>query len=378
MDKKLLFVASTRAHICHFHLPYLRQFKEDGWVVHGACGGDDGEIPCCAHVLHLPLRKRMFALGNFRATHLLKKQILQEKYTSIIVHTSLAAFFTRLAILGMKHRPKVINMVHGYLFDERTPLLKRSILLAAEKLTASVTDLLITMNCCDTEIAKRYKLGTVIETVPGLGVDFSALELHRTGNPAQLRRTLDFKKDDFVLIYPAEFSSRKMQHILLRAMTVLPESTVLVLPGTGQCLAACQKLAQKLGIVHRVRFPGYVEDIAPWYEMANAAVSSSRSEGLPFSMMEAMWFGLPVVASDVKGHTDLIVDKKTGLLYPCGDWVACAEQIRRLTEDPKLVGEFSKSVVEYVRQYDLNCVQPQVMALYRTATCKKETDPYLP
>ena len=213
MDKKLLFVASTRAHICHFHLPYLRQFKEDGWVVHGACGGDDGEIPCCDHVLHLPLRKRMFALGNFRATHLLKKQILQEKYTSIIVHTSLAAFFTRLAILGMKHRPKVINMVHGYLFDERTPLLKRSILLAAEKLTASVTDLLITMNCCDTEIAKRYKLGTVIETVPGLGVDFSALELHRTGNPAQLRRTLDFKKDDFVLIYPAEFSSRKMQHI---------------------------------------------------------------------------------------------------------------------------------------------------------------------
>ena len=66
MDKKLLFVASTRAHICHFHLPYLRQFKEDGWVVHGACGGDDGEIPCCDHVLHLPLRKRMFALGNFR------------------------------------------------------------------------------------------------------------------------------------------------------------------------------------------------------------------------------------------------------------------------------------------------------------------------
>lgn len=365
MDKKLLFVASTRAHICHFHLPYLRQFKEDGWVVHGACGGDDGEIPCCDHVLHLPLRKRMFALGNFRAAHLLKKQILQEKYASIIVHTSLAAFFTRLAVLGMKHRPNVINMVHGYLFDERTPLLKRNLLLAAEKLTASVTDLLITMNHCDTEIAKRHKLGKAIAAVPGLGVDFSSLELHRTGNPMQLRRTLDIKHDDFVLIYPAEFSKRKMQHVLLRAMTVLPERTVLVLPGTGRYLAACQRLAQKLGIAHRVRFPGYVEDIAPWYEAANAAVFSSRSEGLPFSMMEAMYFGLPVVASDVKGHTDLIEGNKTGLLYACGNWKTCAGQLKRLMDDPKLAHSLSHSARNNLNQFDLSNVQPQIMELYR-------------
>lgn len=370
MEKKLLFVASTRAHICHFHLPYLRQFKDEGWTVHAACGGTEGEVPCTDSTLMLPLRKRMISLGNIRAARLLRKQILRERYTAVIVHTSLAAFFTRLAVLGMKDRPAVINMVHGYLFDERTPVLKRGILLAAEKLTAPVTDLVITMNRCDRKIAEKHRLGRRVAFVPGVGVDFAGLERQRTGEPMQLRGALGIKENDFVLIYPAEFSKRKRQTDLLRAMKALPENAVLVLPGAGKQLTACQRMADRLGIAHRVRFPGYVEDIAPWYEMANAAVFSSRSEGLPFSMMEAMYFELPVVASDVKGHADLITDKRTGLLYPCGDHAACAGQIKWLMEHPTLAWSMGMAAAEYVKQYALSAVQPQVMELYRRFAVK--------
>lgn len=366
MKGKLLFVASTRAHICHFHLPYLRQFKQDDWIVHAAYGGNKGKISHVDSVLNLPLQKRMFSCKNFRATSILRKQIQQERYAAVIVHTSLAAFFVRLAVLGMKDRPKVINMVHGYLFDDRTPIHKRCVLLAAEKLTASVTDLLITMNSCDEQIAHKHRLGKKICSVAGLGVDFSALERCRTGCPERLRMELNIKTDDFVLIFPAEFSSRKTQHILLRAMKLLPENTILLLPGAGNNLASCKKLASKLEIGERVRFPGYIEDISPWYEIADAAVSSSRSEGLPFSMMEAMYFGLPVVASAVKGHMDLIEEGKTGLLYPYGDWVACAQQIKRLMEDPQLCQPISMAARQKAKQYDLSIVQPQVMELYRS------------
>lgn len=370
MAEKLLFIASTGEHICHFHLPYLQQFKEEGWIVHAACGGTKGSIPYADSVLYLPFQKQMLSLRNFKAAELLRKQILKERYAAVIVHTSLAAFFTRMAVWGMKDRPALVNMVHGYLFDERTPLLKRTILLAAEKLSASVTDLLITMNGCDEQIAKKHRLGKQICSVPGVGVDFSALESRRTGCPESLRRSLGIKPDDYVLICPAEFSDRKQQHILLRAMTALPQNTVLVLPGAGKRLADCQELAQKLGISRRMRFPGYVEDIGPWYEMANAAVFSSRSEGLPFAVLEAMYFGLPVVASDVKGHVDLITDQKTGLLYPCGDWAACAEQIHRIMEDRELARSISESAQEHVQQCDLPNVQPQVMALYHKAVDK--------
>lgn len=364
MKGKLLFVASTRAHICHFHLPYLRQLRQEDWVVHAACGGEEGEIPYTDYVLLLPFQKRMFSYKNVRATSIIRKQIQRQQYSAVIVHTSLAAFFVRLSVLGMKNRPKVINMVHGYLFDDRTPLLKRSILLAAEKLTAPVTDLLITMNDCDTEIAHKHHLGKKIVSVPGVGVDYSALDSRRTGCPEKIRQELGIRPDDYVLVYPAEFSDRKMHHVLLRAMKLLPENTVLVLSGAGKRLSACKNLAHKLGIGERVRFPGYVEDIGSWYEMADAAVFSSRSEGLPFGMMEAMHFGLPVVASAVKGHTDLIEDSKSGLLYPCGDWAACAEQIKRLMVNTELAQSISYTAREKTKQYGLSKVRPQVMELY--------------
>lgn len=371
MGRKLLFVASTGAHLCQFHLPYLHQLREEGWTVHVACRCGSEKIPDAAAVVDVPFEKQMFSPANFCAARILRKKIRGEGYAAIIVHTSLAAFFTRLAVLGCKSRPKVINMVHGYLFDEQTSFAKRSILLTAEKLTAPVTDLLITMNRCDYEIATRHRLCRTISQIPGVGVDFPELEARRTGCPEVLRRSLGIQPEDFVLIYPAEFSNRKMHSVLLHAMTLLPENTVLVLPGAGQRLAKCRRLAKRLGISHRVRFPGYVTDIVPWYEMANAAVSSSRSEGLPFNIMEAMYFGLPVVASDAKGHRDLICHQESGLLYPRGDWAACADQIRQLMEAPTLAQALSQSAQKQVLQYRLSNVQPRVMELYRSVICEK-------
>lgn len=367
MNKKVLFVASTAAHIGKFHLPYLRQFKQEGWVVHAACAGSGEPIPNVAAQLDIPFKKRLFSPKNFLASWLLRKHISREGYDAIIVHTSLAAFFTRLAVLGRKNRPAVINMVHGYLFDDRTSFLRRSLLLAAEKVTAPVTDLLLTMNRVDYEIAKKHRLGRRIVPVPGVGVPFSDLQTRRVGDSVRRRRELGLRQEDFVLIYPAEFSGRKMQHILLYAMKNLPENVVLLLPGAGDRFDQCRELARKLGISHRVRFPGYVTDIVPWYCMADAAVSASRSEGLPFFVMEAMFFGLPVIASDVKGHTDLITEGKTGLLYPCGDREACVRQIRRLMEDPALGSSLSRAAMENIIQYDLNSIQPKIMELYCSA-----------
>ena len=224
MGKKILFVASTRAHICHFHLPYLRQLHQEGWAVDAACGGTAGEIPHTDRVLHLPFQKKMLSPGNFRAAAILKKHLLHEDYAAIIVHTSLAAFFTRLAVLGRKQRPRVINMVHGYLFDRHTPPVKRWILLSAEKLVAPVTDLLITMNRCDYEIARHHALGREIATAPGVGVDFSALT-GQENEPQRLRQSLGIPPEDYVLIYPAEFSRRKQHHILLHRHTGKPCGT---------------------------------------------------------------------------------------------------------------------------------------------------------
>lgn len=369
MARKVLFTASTYRHIRHFHLPYLRALQARGWAVHVACAGAPEVIPGAEVSLSVPFEKRLLSLKNFRAARLLRRRIRREGYTLIVTHTSLAAFFTRLALLGLPRRPRVVNMVHGYLFGKGAPPLRRTLLLGAERLTAPVTDLLLTMNRWDLETAQRLRLGRRIGQIPGIGVDFSRVDAPRS--PVS-RRARGIPEDAFVLIYAAEFSPRKHQAVLLRALAELPERAFLLLPGDGRLLAECRALARSLGLEGRVLFPGHAEDMAPWYALADAAVSASRSEGLPFNILEAMHLGLPVVASAVKGHTDLIVPGETGLLYPCGDSAACAAAIRRLMEDEALARRLSERARTAAEPYALERVLPAVLSWYESV-CPPQT-----
>lgn len=366
MTGKLLFVASTRSHINAFHLPYLQQLHKDGWNVHCAYGGTGDSIPYADRSIPLPLKKSMTSPANFRAARILRSAILEEAYDAIIVHTTLAAFFTRSALFGLKQRPKVINMVHGYLVDGQTNWLKRTVMLAAEQLTAPVTDLVLTMNQWDYETAQRLRLGTRVEAIHGVGVNFSALASHSEEAVLTLRNELCIPHDATVLFFAAEFSANKSQEVLIRALKQLPENVYLVLAGQGDLLSHCKELAHSLNIGNRVVFPGYVNNISLWYSMADIVVASSRKEGLPFNIMEAMYMGLPVVASAVKGHIDLIRDGETGLLYPYGDDQACANQISRLIETPSLALELAHQAQAEIGQYALDQVFPQVMALYNS------------
>jgi len=361
----VLFTASTYSHIVNFHLPYLRWFREQGWTVHVACGGSPAGIPWADETLDLPFEKSMGAPDNFRAAGMLRRRIQEEGYTLISTHTSLAAFFTRLALMGMRDRPLVANMVHGYLFDDATPYWKRRLLLAAEQWTAPQTDLLLTMNQWDYEAANRYRLGRRVVHIPGIGVNFARLDWEEASAGA-LRSELAIPERSFVLIYAAEFSKRKSQEVLLRAMERLPKEIVLILGGDGALRPACQELARELGLIDRVLFPGYLKDMARWYALADAAVSSSRIEGLPFNVMEAMYVGLPVVASAVKGHVDLIAEGETGLLYPYGDAEACAQQIARLWESEPLRRKLAAGARDAVGQYALERVFPIVLEQYET------------
>ena len=378
MEPKVLFTASTYSHIKNFHLPYLREFFKAGWEIHVACGGAPDVVFLAAQLISLPFEKKMSSPSNFRAARLLRRKLEQERYDLIITHTSLASFFTRLAVSKLKHRPRVINMSHGYLFDDATGFVKRQILLRAERMTARYTDLVLTMNQYDYRIATKYRLGKSVVNIPGVGVDFSRLKKPGRTEVHELRQQLALRAKDFVLIYAAEFSPRKSQSVLIRALTLLPKSVILLLPGKGAMLEECKKLAEKLGVSDQVRFPGHVDKMSSWYSISDVAVTSSRSEGLPFNVMESMYMGLPVVASAVKGHEDLICNGETGLLYPYGDHVACAAQIKRLFESPVLCDQLAADAREAVLPYGLDNVLPIVMEQYGVTLVPDEDEDVVP
>lgn len=366
MTQHILFTASTSSHIRNFHLPYLRAFQALGYEVHVACGGPPSPLPAADRAFFLPFEKKMSSPANFQAQSQLRHLIRENQYVLVVTHTSLAAFFTRLAAAGVSPRPPVVNVSHGYLFDDETPFLKRSVLLTAEKLAAPQTDLLLTMNQYDYRAANRHRLGRRVAHIPGIGVDFSRLDVSPLPERGALRHTYGFSPEDFVLLYAAEFSTRKNQPMLLQALPSLPRQVKLLLPGQGALLQDCQALAKSLDVAERVVFPGQIADMAPLYALADAAVSASRSEGLPFNIMESMYVGLPVVASSVKGHTDLLTDGLSGLLYPYGSIPAFCEQVARLLNAPGLGAELGRAAHEAVLPYSLDRVLPLVMEQYCT------------
>ena len=363
MKPRVLMTASTYGHIRSFHLPYLNRFQELNWETHVACGGSGNGLPFADCTFDLPFEKSMSSPANFRAVKHLKKLLQEQRYDLVITHTSLAAFFTRLAVMDITPHPPTINMAHGYLFDDNSSLLKRKILLAAEQLTAPQTDLLLTMNQYDFQLAQQYRLGKQIVNIPGVGVDFSVMDESMAASPAQ-RMDYDFASTDFILLYAAEFSRRKNQAMLIRALPSLPAHVKLLLPGRGALLDDCKQLAEQLGVETRVCFPGFVFPMAPLYRMANCAVSASRSEGLPFNIMEAMYARLPVVASRVKGHTDLLLNNLSGLLFPYDDEAAFAATIQRLLDDPVFAAALGEAAHEAVLPYGQEFVLPQVMEQY--------------
>ena len=358
---RILFTASTYSHLSNFHRPYMAAFQALGWEVDAACGGTPMPLPEAGQVIHIPFEKQMTSLKNGTATLALRRLIREGDYTLISCHTALAAFFTRMAVRGMAHRPKVACTAHGYLFNGLGGGRER-LLRGAEALTAPVTDLLMTMNGWDTAYAKAHHLGSRVEEIPGMGLNCQPLSPEQLRAGAALRRQVG--EDRFLLVYAAEFSQRKDQSTLLRALARLPEQVCLLLPGQGALWEECRRTVSALGLEGRVVLPGQVEDMGCWYAAADAAISSSPSEGLPFNLMEAMYHALPIVASAAKGNTELITHGETGLLFPPGDDPACAQQVALLLEQGHLGARLGRQARLAVEPYRLEHVLPRVMELY--------------
>ena len=363
---KILYTASSSAHLESFHLPYLAALRSLGWDVTAASNGTGERLGEGVRFLDVPFTKSFVSLKNLRAAAMLARSIRAERYDVIVTHTSLAAFFTRLGVmLAGKRNARVINTVHGYLFDDMSGALRRRVMLAAERLTARVTDDILVMNRCDEAIAKKHRLCRgAVYFIPGMGVDFSRFPPVTPEERRAARAQYALPEGAVALVCAAEFSRRKNQALLLEALALLPENCFLLLPGDGALLEECRARAGALGVAPRCRFPGRLSDVRGALAAADIGVSASRSEGLPFAVMEAMHLSLPCVLTHVKGHEDLLNDTGAGFLVPFGDAQRFADAVRTLSEDAALRAQMGAAAADSVEQYALDRVLPEVLPYF--------------
>jgi glycosyltransferase involved in cell wall biosynthesis len=176
-----------------------------------------------------------------------------------------------------------------------------------------------------------------IRLIPN-GIDpetFSRLGLSR----GEVRDRLDISHEALVFSVVANLFPYKGHADLLRALQLvgnrLPQRWVLLAPGRDieGNLDRMRRLSDQLGIADHVRFLGERNDVAAILLAADIHLSTSRTEGFPNNILEAMCAGLPVIATAVGGVPEMVINDVTGLLLPAQNPSEMARAVLQLVND---------------------------------------------
>lgn len=139
----------------------------------------------------------------------------------------------------------------------------------------------------------------------------------------------------------------------------------LVILGEGTLRTMIEQQVQRAGLDKRVFLPGLVGNVGAWYEHADLYVMSSRFEGFPNSLVEALAYGLPAVSFDCDtGPRDIIRHETDGLLVPVGDVAGLVAALDRLMGDTELHQRFAERAVEARERFALEKIATQWEALF--------------
>ena len=133
----------------------------------------------------------------------------------------------------------------------------------------------------------------------------------------------------------------------------------LLLLGKGVMEGSYKQQAKNLGLSDCVHFLGYRKDVNQLLKMSDTLFASSTNEGLPINLIEGLATGLPIVATRVRGHVDLIEDGKNGFLFDLGDPQSASDCIEKLVGDKELYNRMSDAALISAKKYDLSVVVPQ-------------------
>lgn len=367
--KRILFVATVDSHIMNFHLPYLKLFKEKGYVVDVATNGDT-EIPYCDNHYKISIQRNPFKIGNILAIKELKKIIKKNQYQLIECHTPMGGVATRIAAKkSRKKGTKVIYMAHGFHFYKGAPILNWIIYYPIEKMCSRWTDCLITITNEDYKFAQKHMKAKRIEHINGIGMNPERLKNKLTQEEKdEFRKKLNINKNDIVFSYIAELNANKNQILLIKTIQELKKkksNIKLLLIGAGKLKEEYQQYIKNNGLENEIKLLGKRQDINELLSITDIYLASSKREGLPVNVMEAMYKGLPIIATDNRGHRELIQDNENGYICKKSDVQNFKLSVEKISKDIKKINSMKEKNNTLVRKYELEEVKQKMEEIYK-------------
>lgn len=239
----------------------------------------------------------------------------------ICAHSSKAGMIARIA--AKTTGVPCVFTAHGWSYAEGVPQPKRAVYRTIERVFAPLASKIICVSEQDRNLAIRsgiaaHRLVAIHNGMP----DVPARLIANPGVAGPVR-----------IVMVARFAPPKDQRALIDAIRDF-DGIRLELVGDGPDLEAARQFAAEAGVSHRVDFLGQRHDVAEILAGAHIFALFTTWEGFPISTLEAMRAGLPVVASDVGGMAEAVIDGESGFLVPRGDVAAFRSSLQKLIDDP--------------------------------------------
>ena len=371
--KKVLFVATVvRLHINMFHKPFIKWFHDQGWQVDVAANNDyvnknECIIPYCDNFYCIPFERSPLKKGNLVAYRQLRRLIDNNDYDIIHCHTPMGSVITRLAAgRARKNGTKIIYTAHGFHFYKGAPMINWLVYYPIERILAHRTDLLITMNQEDYKRALKFRARKVVK-VNGVGLDLNKFKMISDDAKQRIRKKLNLREDDFFAISVAQLIKRKNHIVLIEAVAKLNNPKFhLFICGDGIQEKELKKKVNELNLQNQIHFLGFRKDIYQLCSAADLFLFASLQEGLPVAIMEAMACGLPIIASEIRGNTDLIDPPKGGYLVDAMDIQGFVSAIQKVTNDENGLAEMKSYNYMKIQDYGAKAVLRKMSVLYQS------------
>lgn len=307
------------------------------------------------HVIENPrsLSPVQLAVCFRRTFRLFRKQ----RYDIVHLHGCVIGFVGRIAAF-LARVPIVVYQPHGFYHHELTSKLKRWLFIKAEQMLSIFTDKIPFQNQADVEECKNQRIA------PGR-------KLVLVGNGIQLDNFKTEKEpvsEPPLILYATRMESVKNHHMLFEAARILKERNVafnIQLAGDGELMEEYENWVRENGLSEYITFLGYREDIPELIANATVCVLVSLKEGLPRGIIEAAASGRVMVATDVVGNRDTMIDGETGFLVPLGDSQALADRLEQLLGDGELRRKIGQRARQYAQEnFDERVVAERIIAVY--------------
>lgn len=302
-------------------------------------------------------------MADLRWITRLRNLLRRRDYALVHTHAPVPASVARM-VRGRQHPPVFVHTEHN-LWSRYHWATRLSNSATYHRNAAAIAVSNTVAESIDPLIGKRSPEPVTIYhgTIPSATCSWSTEE--RT----KRRRALNLPVEAFVVGQVANFTPKKNHRLLLEAISGEgPQSRIhLALVGLGPLEAEVRAAAVELGVADRTTFLGSRDDVLEILPLFDLFALSSRFEGFPISLVEAMATGLPCVATEVGGIPEVLVHGENGLLVPTGDRDGIRASITKLMDDSDLAATLGAGARRTAERLDLRIAVETMEGIYQSA-----------